>query len=163
MSDPYIGEIRMFGGNFAPSGWLLCDGRSLSISQYDTLYNLIGTTYGGDGVNTFNLPDLRGRAPIHVSPQYPLAAMGGSETVSLTTAQMGMHTHTAYANTGDGSLNVPTGNVWAKSVASFSGSSPDTAMAPTDPAGSGQPHENMMPVVVVNYIISLAGIYPQQG
>src|SRR6476469_7491621 len=98
MSDPYIGEIRMFGGNFAPAGWMFCDGQLLPISEYETLFNLVGTTYGGDGQETFALPDLRGRVPIHQGAGFILAETGGVETVTLTVSQIASHTHAMVAN-----------------------------------------------------------------
>src|ERR1700712_2950442 len=112
LSDPYIGEIRMFGGNFAPNGWLFCQGQLLSISDYDTLFNLLGTTYGGDGQQTFGLPNLQSRLPLHQGPGYPLAALGGAESVTLTTNQLPIHTHQANAASASAG-NSPSASVWA--------------------------------------------------
>jgi microcystin-dependent protein len=166
MATPYIGEIRMFAGNFAPAGWALCNGQLLPIAQYDALYALIGTTYGGDGQTTFALPDLRGRAPIHVGPNYVRGAQVGSETVTLTQGQMPAHTHLAAALTGVGSANNPTGHVWAGSSTSDN-KYIDTINSPAtlgpvalQNAGGNQPHNNMQPYLVINFIIALEGIYP---
>ncbi len=112
MAQPYVGEIRMFAGNFAPAGWMFCEGQLLPISEYETLFNLIGTTYGGDGQNTFALPDLQSRVPVHQSSAYPLAANGGAETVTLTPQQMPVHTHVANASATGAGQTAPTGNVW---------------------------------------------------
>jgi microcystin-dependent protein len=154
----------MFAGNFAPVNWAICDGRMMPISGNEALYALIGTTYGGDGQTTFGLPDLRGRAPIHKSTTYPMGSQGGAEAVTLTSTQMPMHTHTAMASSAAGTATSPANAVWTTSTySSFS-----TAQTPTEAmsvqaisvAGGSQPHENMMPFLVVSYIICLAGIYP---
>ncbi|HTZ44401.1 MAG TPA: tail fiber protein [Jatrophihabitans sp.] len=163
MSNPYIGEIRMFGGNFAPVGWLLCQGQLLSISDYDTLFNLIGTTYGGDGVNTFALPNLQSRIPVHQGQNYPLGMMAGAESVTLTSQQLPVHTHQAAANGQTGTLNPPAGNVWAAWTQSgYASAAPTTQLtaASLTPSGGNQPHDNMPPYLVINFIISLFGIYP---
>jgi microcystin-dependent protein len=167
MSQPFVGEIRMFAGNFAPVGWLLCQGQLLPISEYDTLFTLIGTTYGGDGEETFKLPDLQGRVPIHQSSGYPIGASGGVETVTLTTNQIPSHTHALTATTSPADDVNPTNNVLAQ-ASTFDGYEialpPASAMAPQSigPAGNNQPHENMQPYLCVNFIISLYGIFPQQ-
>lgn len=164
MSEAYLGEIRMFAGNFAPVNWALCDGSIIPIDQNDALFALIGTTYGGDGVTTFALPDLRGRAPLHKSTTYPIGTKGGVESVTLTSAQLAMHSHAAMASTAAGAASTPTNGVWATSTyTSFStAQAPDTRMnAQTVAAvGGNQPHDNMMPFVVVSYIICTAGIFP---
>jgi microcystin-dependent protein len=167
--DPFIGEIKMFGGNFAPQGWAFCDGSLLPISQYDALFSLLGTTYGGDGQTTFALPDLRGRVPIHVNSAYPQGAQVGSETVTLTQDQMPAHTHLATALTNAGSANNPGGHVWAGSTTSdnrYIGSLNAAGTfnpAALQPAGGNQPHDNMQPYLVINFIIALEGIYPTQN
>src|SRR5215471_18916874 len=108
MSQPYLGEIRMFAGNFAPAGWMFCEGQLLPISEYESLFNLIGTTYGGDGQSTFGLPDLRGRVPLHFGNGFTLAETGGVETVTLTVSQIPAHTHTMLASTGAATTADPT-------------------------------------------------------
>lgn len=171
--DPFVGEIRIFGGNFAPQGWAFCAGQVLPISQFEVLFNLIGTTYGGDGVTTFSLPDLRGRAPIHQGTRFGTTfTMGeviGSETVTVTTQQMPQHTHQALAATGADSVS-PQGKVWSTdpgaNIADWATAPSSNAfMAPTTVSivGGNQPHENMQPFLAINYIIALQGIYPSQN
>lgn len=162
MSTPYIGEIRMFGGNFAPVGWLFCQGQLLPISQYDVLFNLIGTTYGGDGQNTFALPNLASRFPVHQGSGYVLGQTGGVESVTLTTQQLPVHTHTALGSTTSNNSS-PSGNFWGLyATTSYSSSAPVTPMANNalNPAGGSQPHDNMSPYLVINFIIATEGIYP---
>jgi len=173
MSSPYIGEIRMFGGNFAPAGWAMCQGQLMPISQNDTLFNLIGTTYGGDGQETFGIPDVQGRLPIHMgtNPQtgttFQIGEMAGVESVTLTTNQMPQHNHALVASTGSGTTGVPTGNVLASNlqVSLYSQFPPTNNMnaAGITNVGGSQPHENMMPFLVVTFIISLFGIFPSQN
>jgi microcystin-dependent protein len=166
MSEPFIGEIRVFGGNFVPNGWAFCDGQLLAISQNTALFELIGTTYGGDGQTTFGLPDLRGRIPMHQGGGMTLAQSGGAEQVTLTTAQLPAHSHAIAATAADGTSADPTNNVWAESDArTFSTAAPDTAMdaSALAAAGGGQPHPNLMPFVGVSFIISLFGIFPSQN
>ncbi|MCF6376701.1 tail fiber protein [Nocardioides KLBMP 9356] len=164
MAQPYIGEIRMFAGNFAPAGWMFCEGQLLPISEYETLFNLIGTTYGGDGESTFALPDLRGRVPIHQGNGFILAETGGVEEVTVTPQQIPAHSHALVASTAVGSAASPAGNVLA---ASGSGNvyrpAPASAAMSTQsvwPTGGSQPHTNMQPYLCVNHIISLFGIFP---
>ena len=166
MSDPYIGEIRMFAGNFAPNGWLFCQGQVLSIADYDTLFNLIGTTYGGDGEVTFALPNLASRVPVHQGPGYVLGATGGAETVNLAPNQLPVHTHPALGSSSAGTSPSPSGAVWdTGTTAEYSSAAPNLSMNPAAlaPAGSGQPHDNMAPFLAINFIISLFGIYPPQN
>ncbi|KKO54595.1 phage tail protein [Paenibacillus sp. DMB20] len=166
MSEAYLGEIRMFAGNYAPQGWALCNGQLLSISENETLFNLIGTTYGGDGQTTFALPDLQGRIPIHRSSDYMLGNRGGTESVFLTPAQLPEHTHVPHANGQAGPEgDTPHNSVWAPSVKrSYSDGSGKTPVSMNrhllSPAGSGQPHDNMMPSAAISFIISLYGMYP---
>lgn len=164
MSDPYIGEIRMFGGNFAPEGWMFCNGQMLAISDYDTLFNLIGTTYGGDGQQNFALPNLQGRLPVHQGSGYNLAQSAGSETVTLTGNQIPSHTHPFNA-TGAGNLASPAGALPASGDTLYSATAPTVAMNAQSiaPSGGGQPHDNMMPYLAASFIISLYGIYPSQN
>lgn len=166
MSSPFIGEIRMFAGNFAPVGWSFCNGAIIPISQNDALFNLIGTTYGGDGQTTFALPDLQSRVPVHVGPGFALAQSGGAEQVTLTTSQIPVHSHVAQANSNDGTQTSPKSNVWASSpLGQFDNTNPpDSSM---DPAalgltGGSQPHDNMIPFLVINFILSLFGVFPSQ-
>lgn len=169
MGTPYIGEIRMFGGNFAPAGWMFCDGSVLPISEYETLFNLIGTTYGGDGQSTFALPDLRGRLPVHQGNGYVIGETFGVETVTLTVSQIPSHTHpllgnsNATAGTVTATSTSPIGNVMGKtSRPIYSSSASNTAMASQaiSPVGGNQPHDNMQPSLCINFIISLFGIFP---
>lgn len=171
MSEPFIGEIRMFAGNFAPRGWAFCDGQSLSIAQYSALFSLLGTIYGGDGRTDFRLPDLRGRAPIHQG-QGPgltnrlIGSRGGTETVTLTTAQIPAHTHELQASASRATSKDPTGKMPASTrKASYNlgiGDLSESAME-TDNTGGNQPHNNMQPFLPVQYIIALIGIYPSRS
>lgn len=166
MAQPYIGEIRIFAGNFAPAGWLFCEGQLVPISEYETLFNLIGTTYGGDGQDTFALPDLRGRVPIHQGNGYTLAQAGGVEQVTLSVQQVPAHVHPLLLSGEVGSSPDPAGNVLAAS-GSANVYRPAPAAAATAPqslgaAGGSQPHDNMQPFLCVSHIISLYGIYPSQ-
>ncbi|WP_340075262.1 phage tail protein [Leptobacterium sp. I13] len=171
--DQYIGEIRMFAGNFAPRNWAFCDGRLLPISQYQALYSLLGNTYGGDGRTTFALPDLRGRAPMAPGrgpglSNRILGEKGGTETNTLSTLQMPPHSHNVNAVSSDGSESVPTNNLLAGSGAldrEYSNANPDTTMKSNmiSTSGGGQPVNNMQPYSVVNFIIALDGIYPPRN
>ncbi|HEX8191834.1 MAG TPA: tail fiber protein [Allosphingosinicella sp.] len=169
MAQPYIGEIRMFAGNFPPNGWLFCSGQQLSIAENEALFQLIGTTYGGDGQETFNLPNLQSRIPIHQGQgsgltNHVIGELAGTETVTLTTQQMPSHTHPliASANTAD-TPNVANGIPAAGTVSQlYWGDPPDTVAAPQAiaPQGGSQPHDNCQSFLCVNYIISLFGIFP---
>jgi microcystin-dependent protein len=162
--DPYLGEIRMFGGTFAPVGWVLCSGQMLDISQNEALYSLLGTTYGGDGQTTFGVPDLRGRVPIHKSSAYPMGAIGGVESVTLTSQQLATHTHAVRANAGGSSVLPPTNAVWAANsdLNCYTQAQPNATFNPgaISAAGGNQPHENMMPYLTVSFIMATEGIYP---
>jgi microcystin-dependent protein len=167
VSQPFVGEIRLFAGNFAPAGWMFCEGQLLAISDNETLFNLIGTTYGGDGQSTFGLPDLRGRVPIHQGDGFVLAETGGAETVTLTTNQLPAHSHPLVA-IGDqaGTQTTPSGNLLAQSysVVPYIEDSPGTSLNPgaIGPTGGNQPHDNFQPYLCVDFIISLFGIFPSQ-
>ncbi len=171
-ATPYVGQIMAFGGNFAPQGWALCDGSLLPISQYDVLFSLIGTTYGGDGQTTFALPDLRSRVPLHQGQgsglsNYVLGQSGGAEAVTLTVGQLPQHSHPAMANSGGGTGSSPSGAVWAGSPTNIytAGAAANAAMAATSISASGgsQPHDNMLPFVTLNFCIAFEGIYPSQS
>jgi len=165
MAQPYVGEIRMFGGNFAPAGWMFCNGQLLPISENETLFQLIGTTYGGDGQSTFALPDLRGRVPIHQGNGFVLAETGGVETVTLTVNQIATHSHPLLASTNSGTSANAANQVVARTTGAISLYIED---APTQNMsaqaigqdGGSQPHENMQPFLCVSFIISLFGIFP---
>jgi microcystin-dependent protein len=166
MSDPYVGEIRMFAGNFAPAGWMFCDGQLLPISENETLFQLIGTTYGGDGQSTFALPNLASRVPIHRGTTHVQADAGGVESVTLTTQQTPIHNHAYLAALNPASISSPSNNVLAESSAinMYIADSPSASLAPqaVTPVGGSQPHENMQPFLVISFIISLFGIFPSQ-
>jgi microcystin-dependent protein len=166
MAQPYVGEIRMFAGNFPPAGWMFCEGQSLPISENETLFNLIGTTYGGDGQSTFNLPDLRGRVPLHQGSGFILAEQGGAEEITLTVTQMAAHSHAFAASTVAGTTPNPQDSVLATSSSvkiyrESAGTKQMNALAVT-PEGSSQPHTNFQPYLCVDFIISLYGIFPPQ-
>lgn len=173
MADPYIGEIRIFGGTFAPVGWMFCDGSLLSISQYDTLFSLIGTTYGGDGQTTFALPDLRGRFPIHQGQGPGLSARtlgeaAGSETVTLQISQIPSHNHIPVANTAAGNSNDPNSMYWASSGSVqqyLPGDQANTNLntGAISNTGNSLAHNNIQPYQVLNFIIATEGIYPSQN
>jgi microcystin-dependent protein len=168
MSEPYVGEIRLVGFNFAPVGWMLCDGQLLPISEYDTLFNLIGTTYGGDGQTTFGLPDLRGRTPFHQGSgggtTYIIGQQGGVETVTLLSTQIPSHTHTVNVQNEMGDTSSPIGALFAASNEDQYAGSGSSASGPILSAvGGSQPHSNLQPFLCANYIISLFGIYPSQS
>lgn len=171
--EGYLAQIIMFAGTFAPRNWAYCDGTILPISQYTALFSLIGTTYGGDGRTTFALPDLRGRAAIHAGhgpglSNRVLGQKGGEEAVALTVPQLASHTHQAYCQSAAGNTNSPIGNIWSTDAgttsATYSSVSHNENMAANaiGPAGNGQPHDNMSPFLVVNYVICIQGIYPSR-
>jgi microcystin-dependent protein len=168
VSQPYVGEIRMFAGNFAPAGWMFCEGQLLPISEFETLFNLIGTTYGGDGQSTFQLPDLRGRLPIHQGNGFTLAETGGVEQVTLTVSQIPGHSHPFLGSTDAGATKNVAGNVLATVVAgSVYVQQPPTSAAALNAAttgstGGSQPHDNFQPYLCVDFIISLFGVFPSQ-
>lgn len=173
--EPFLGEIRIFAGNFAPDGWNMCDGTLLSISSNDALYALIGTTYGGDGQSTFALPDLRGRVPVHQGQgqglsQYIIGQVGGTEEVTLITNQMPSHNHLIVATTEAGKTNDPTGAFLGAALDTcklyLTATPADTAMDPSmigPSTGGNQPHENRQSFLAMNYIIALAGVFPSQN
>jgi len=171
MTQPFVGEIRIFGGNFAPSGWAFCNGQLMAIAQNSTLFNLIGTTYGGDGQTTFALPNLQSQVPVHQGTNqygsYVIGQSGGSETVTVTTAQLPEHNHALAGGAGGNTGLVRPGNhfpgPWSAEPYAAAAASPVTMSASAvGPAGGSQPHDNMIPFLAVSFIISLFGIYPSQ-
>jgi len=166
MAQPYVGEIRMFAGNFAPAGWLFCDGAIMSISENETLFQLIGTTYGGDGQSTFALPDLRGRVPLHQGGGFVLAETGGVEAITLTVNQIPAHGHPLLASADLGSSPDPVGAVLAQSrtagVDLYVEDNPNVSLAANavGSVGGSQPHENHQPYLGINFIISQFGLFP---
>lgn len=164
MAQPYVGEIRMFGGNFAPAGWMFCEGQLLPISENETLFNLIGTTYGGDGQSTFALPDLRGRLPVHQGIGFILAETGGAEEITLTVQQIPAHSHPLLASTAIGGGSNPANSVLGQgsNVTVYRAGTAAVAMnaGAIGPVGGSQPHTNFQPYLCVDFIISLFGIFP---
>jgi microcystin-dependent protein len=170
MSQPYVGEIRMFGGTFAPAGWALCQGQLMPILENETLFNLIGTTYGGDGAETFGIPDLQGRIPVHVgqgpgiTQNYQLGEKAGSESVTITAQTTPIHTHTLIGSTANATDPNPAGNILASStvlkpyLVDFTNN--NLASSSVSIVGGNQPHTNLMPYLCINFIISLFGIFP---
>jgi len=166
MAQPYVGEIRIFAGNFAIAGWMFCEGQLLPISEYETLFNLIGTTYGGDGQSTFALPDLRGRIPLHQGNGFTLAETGGVETVTLTVSQIPSHTHPLLGTSLIANDANPGNNILAQTSTfdAYQSAGANAAMNPGNVGSTGgsQPHNNFQPYLCMNYIISLFGIFPSQ-
>jgi microcystin-dependent protein len=172
MGQPFIGEIRMFGGNFPPIGWMFCDGQLVPISENEVLFNLIGTTYGGDGQETFALPNLMGRVPMHQGGSHVIGELSGVESVTLTTQQIPQHNHTLNA-TASGQVVAPTSSTIMATAASaqpgvmpyFTGATDGTLLNSNtlQATGGSQPHDNMQPYLVVSYIISMFGVFPTQN
>jgi microcystin-dependent protein len=172
MGQPYVGEIRMFAGSFAPVGWMLCQGQTMPISENETLFNLIGTTYGGDGQSTFNLPNLVGRLPMHQGTNsgtaFVMGQSAGVEMVTLTTQQIPNHSHPLLATTDVATVNAPANNLLGATTAAttlaYGTDNPKITLASgsISMVGGNQPHENMQPYLCVNFIISLFGIFPTQ-
>ena len=169
--SPYVGEIRMFAGNFAPNGWMFCEGQTLPIAENEVLFQLIGTTYGGDGEETFNLPNLASRVPIHMGTgpdgtTYQIGEMAGTEQETLTTQQMPVHNHPYLASSNAGTQVDPNGNVLSASptIDFYVVDTPTSPLnaAAVSPVGGSQPHENCQPFLCINYIISLFGVFPSQ-
>lgn len=177
MSTPYIGQVTLFAGNFAPRGYMFCAGQLLAIAQYNALFALIGTTYGGDGQSTFALPNLEGRVPMHISNTHPIGELSGSETVTLTSGQLPIHNHQfgVPAFSGPGNQTNPVGHVRAeaalgsglyKGYHTAAGSPTIVGLASpvsTGSVGGNQPHENMSPFLAVNFIIAVEGIFPSRN
>jgi microcystin-dependent protein len=167
MAQPYVGEIRMFAGNFAPAGWMFCEGQLLPISENETLFQLIGTTFGGDGESTFALPDLRGRIPIHQGNGFILAETGGAEEITLTVNQIPAHGHAWLCSNNTTDTAVPQNAVLGPpgplAVTPYGSDAPRVAISPqtlNPPVGGSQPHTNFQPYLCVDFIISLFGLFP---
>lgn len=166
MGEPFVGEIRMFAGNFAPAGWMFCEGQLLPISENETLFQLIGTTYGGDGQSTFSLPDLRGRLPLHQGNGFILAETGGAEEVTLTVNQIPIHGHPLFCSSGNQAANSnPQSAVWGPTdIMIYSDAAATVQMGnpaiTSDATGGSQPHTNFQPYLCIDFIISLFGVFP---
>ena len=166
MSDPYIGEIRIFAGNFAPVNWAFCNGQLVQISENDALFSLIGTTYGGDGQNTFALPDLRGRLPLHTGPSAVIGQMAGVEQVTLNISQIPAHTHSMSVSNDVPTGSSPQNNFLGQAATKlYRSGNPSTTLnaGSVGLQGGSQPHDNVQPFLCVNFIIALYGIYPTQN
>jgi microcystin-dependent protein len=170
MATPYLSEIRLVSFSFAPKGWALCNGQTLPINQNQALFSLIGTTYGGNGITTFSLPNLQGRVPVHMGSDpkgvsYIIGQAGGQTEVTLTTAEMPAHSHRARADSSAASRSSPAGNAWADSASNPYSASANATMEPSivAEAGDGQPHNNMPPYLVLNFVIALVGIFPSRN
>lgn len=166
MAQPYVGEVRMFAGNFAPAGWMFCEGQLLPIAENETLFQLIGTTYGGDGESTFALPDLRGRLPIHQGNGFILAETGGAEEITLTVNQIPAHTHPLLASAANATRTTANGSVVTTStgaaISPYGTDAPRTGLQQQaiTTVGGSQPHNNFQPYLCISFIISLFGIFP---
>jgi len=166
MPNPFLSEIRIFAFNFPPKGWAFCNGQLLPINQNQALFSLLGTTYGGDGQTTFALPDLRGRAPIHMGSSFSLGQRGGEEAHTLTMGEMAAHTHQTRGSADNATVAPPTNNFWASNTGFTPyGTTANIAMSPTciGNVGGGQAHENRSPFLVLNFCIALQGIFPSQN
>jgi microcystin-dependent protein len=166
--EPFLGQISIVAFPFAPRGWALCNGQVLAIVQNQALFSLLGTTYGGNGINTFALPNLQGRAAMHTGNVNALGTLGGAEAVPLNVQQIPLHTHSVRAVKAVGNVATPSGSVWAASTGNdlqYATGTMDVVMAPTvsGPGGSDQPHNNMPPVTVLNFVIALQGIFPSRN
>jgi microcystin-dependent protein len=175
MGQPYVGEIRMFAGNFAPNGWMFCEGQTMPISENEVLFQLIGTTYGGDGQETFNLPNLASRVPLHMGTgpdgtTYQIGEMAGTEQETLTTQQIPAHNHPLVASTAASTLSPANALLTVPTSTQQGIQTYNNAVAPAtslnsgtiQPTGGSQPHENTQPFLCINFIISLFGVFPTQ-
>lgn len=165
MSTPFLAEIKIISWNYAPRGWAFCNGQFLPINQNQALFSLLGTTYGGNGQTTFALPDFRSRIPIHVGDGFLLGQAAGKEFHTLATGEMPAHNHTVSASNNVGTLNTPTGNIFAPSNVAFYQTTANNTLIPSEitNVGGNQPHENRQPFLVLNFIIALQGIFPSQN
>jgi microcystin-dependent protein len=165
MSEPFLGEIKIISWNFPPRGWAFCNGQLMAINANQALFSILGTTYGGDGRTTFGLPNFQGRVPVHVGNGIQLGERGGEATHTLNISEMPAHTHVPLASSAAPSVADPTGNTWPTRANAYSTAGPNTSMNPADilPTGGNQPHENMPPYLVLNFIIALQGIFPSRN
>ena len=165
MSEPFLSEIKIVSFNFAPKGWALCNGQLLPINQNQALFSLLGTTYGGDGRVNFALPNLQGRIPIYFGNGHTLGETSGEENHTLILSEMPAHAHPVSASNANPNQGLPTGNMWANGAGAYSSSSPDSSMNPASisSAGGSQPHTNVQPFLVLNFIIALVGIFPSRN
>jgi microcystin-dependent protein len=164
MSEPFLGEIKIISWNFPPKGWAFCNGALLAINQNQALFSILGTTYGGDGIQTFGLPNLQGKSPVHVGNGIVLGEQGGETSHTLNISELPAHNHVPVGSSANPSLPSAGGNSWA-AIANLYNSNPNNAMnsACITPTGGSQPHENMSPYLVLNFIIALQGIFPSQN
>jgi len=165
MSEPFLGEIKIISWNFPPKGWAFCNGQLLPINQNQALFSILGTTYGGDGRQTFGLPNLQGRTPMHVGNGIVLGEMGGETAHTLNISELPAHNHVPVGSSAQATLSAATGNLWGTDPSKPFGPTPNTAMNPAciSATGGSQPHENMSPYLVLNFIIALQGIFPSQN
>lgn len=169
MSEPFLSEIRMVSFDYPPKGWTFCDGQLLPINQNQALFSLLGTTYGGNGQTTFALPNLQGRTAVHfgdgISLAVSLGESAGEQTHTLTVAEMAGHTHVVQGNSSPANVATPVGNVWAQQGANPFSSQANASMGPSavGPVGGSQPHPNVQPYLVVNFVIALQGIFPSRN
>ncbi|USG65062.1 tail fiber protein [Brevibacillus ruminantium] len=165
MSEPFLGEIRLFANHYAPRGWMFCEGQILQTTQYQALYSLLGNVYGGNGVTTFALPDYRGRVPIHVSPSFPRGTSAGEANHTLTINEMPQHTHQVSASSNAATSPSPLNNAWAAAENIYGPAATMVQMnqSAIGTAGGSQPHNNMQPYLVLNYAIAIQGIYPSRN
>jgi microcystin-dependent protein len=165
MSEPFLGEIKIISWNFPPKGWSFCNGQLMPINQNQALFSILGTTYGGDGRQTFGLPNLQGRSPVHVGNGIALGELGGETAHTLNISELPAHNHVPVGSSNTANLGAAAGNVWASSASNPYKSTANTAMNPATilPTGGNQPHENMSPYLVLNFIIALQGIFPSQN
>jgi len=165
MSEPFLGEIKIISWNFPPKGWTFCNGQLQPINQNQALFSILGTTYGGDGRTTFALPNLQGRMPVHVGDGIALGELGGESAHTLNISEIPAHTHVPVGSPNTASATGPTANLWAAKTTNPYTGSPNSAMKPACIAATGgsQPHENMSPYLVLNFVIALQGIFPSQN
>jgi microcystin-dependent protein len=165
VSQPFVGEVRLVGFNFAPAGWSICNGNLIPISENTTLFQLIGTTYGGDGQSTFAVPNLQSRIPVHQGTSNVVGLTGGAETVPLNLSQYPAHTHSFMASGNQANSNAPAGNTVGNGLIAYSTLAPDIALnaSAVSPSGANLPHNNLQPFLALNWIIALFGVFPSRS